>query len=123
MRSAAVVRRAARIAAVLIRSLFSQGHMESLITSTGKRIDPQAPTAVMLHPGVGISVNGKHLGGGSRGTMHTVPRHIALELIASSRAHYPSPEEEAAAADTVSTQPQSRDPEPVSNDPRPKRTR
>jgi hypothetical protein len=94
--------------------------MENMRSLSGKRFDAQSPTRVFLHRGINIAVAGEHLEGGR---IHTVPFHVATDLFDSRRAHRPTEEEEAAAADLVGTQPQSRDPEPVSNDARPKRTR
>lgn len=81
------------------------------LTSRGVRIDPNKPTRVALHHGVSISVAGEHLDGGRE---HTVPYHIAVELVASNRAHYPAPA--STTSEAVATHPQSRDPEPQSAD-------
>lgn len=82
------------------------------LSSRGVRIDPNKPTRVALHHGIAIRVDGEHLDGGRE---HTVPYHLAVELVGSGRAHYPAPS--VATDDAVATHPQSRDPDPQSSDP------
>lgn len=88
--------------------------MDVLISSTGVRLDPQRPTRVVLHRGIGIRVNGEHLQGRA---VVTVPHYLALDLIGTGRAHYPEPGDE----EPVVSTPVSRDPVVESRDPKPKK--